>query len=115
MCYNCKSLENIDFLNDIDTSNIINMSSIFADCSSLNLEKISVKASKAKDFSEMFYNCINLTFIISLDLITSEVEDFFLMFSLCENLQNLNLLKLNTSKSKKFQKFFLWIYITYIC
>ena len=72
MCYNFKFLENIDFLNDIDTSNITNMSSIFAECSSLNLEKISVKTNKAKDLSEMFYNCINLTFINSLDLIISD-------------------------------------------
>ena len=107
MLYNCQSIENIDFLKDIDTSNVLNMSNMFSGCTSLNIEKISLKTNKVKDMSKMFYNCKSLTSINTLDITTSEVTDFSGMFELCENLKFVNLSNIKTSKAINFQNFFL--------
>ena len=106
MCSNCISLENIDFLKDLDTSNVLNMSSMFSGCSSLNLQNISIETNKVKDISKMFYNCIYLTTINNLNLITSEIIDFSEMFAQCEKLRYVNMTKLDTSKAKYLKNIF---------
>ena len=71
MFYNCQSLENIDFLKNLDTSYIKDMSNMFAECSSLNMENISLKTNRVTNMSKMFYNCNNLISINQLDIDTS--------------------------------------------
>ena len=106
MLYNCKSLENIDFLKDLDTSNVLNMSNMFAECSSLKIENIFLRTNKVKDLSRMFYHCVNLTSMKKLDFDTSEVTNFSGMFELCENLSNIDISNFKTSKANIFQNFF---------
>ena len=62
MFYNCKYIENIDGLNNLDTQYCNNFSSMFYGCSSLKdikfLEKWNV--SNGNNFSNMFYGCSSL-------------------------------------------------------
>ncbi|MCI8568159.1 MAG: BspA family leucine-rich repeat surface protein [Bacilli bacterium] len=85
-------LENIIGLEYFDTSDVVNMSNMFAGCQ--HLERLSLdtfNTSKVTDMFNMFYACTSLT---SLDLKmfdTSQVEIMNFMFRDCINLVTLDL------------------------
>ena len=106
MLLNCKSIENLDFLDNYDFSNALNMSSMFSGCSSLSLEIISIKTEKVTDISKIFSGCSNLTSIKNIIISTSQVTNFSSIFENCENLIFINLSSLNTSNSLSFHNFF---------
>ena len=88
-------LTNISFDN-VDTSNVTNMSYMFEYSNVTSLDLSSFDTSNVKDMSEMFWDCTNLT---SLDLSgfdTSNVTDMRSMFSGCENLTSLDLSAFDT-------------------
>ena len=89
----------IDFGDNIDTSNVTNMSGMFYGSSLLaSLDLSSFNTSKVTNMSNMFFNCSSL---VSLDLSsfdTSNVADMSSMFAGCSSLVSLDLSSFNTSK-----------------
>ena len=83
---------------DVDTSNVINMDSMFYGCSSLtSLDVSKFDTSKVIRMTYMFYGCMALT---SLDLSkfnTSNVINMWWMFSGCSSLTYLDVSKFDTS------------------
>ena len=89
---------NVDFIKDLDTSNVTDMSSMFYTC--LNLTEIpSLDTSNVTDMSSMFYNCSKLTEIPSLD--TSNVTNMSGMFNSCSVLKTIPQLDTSNVTSMK--------------
>ncbi|WP_205104711.1 BspA family leucine-rich repeat surface protein [Marseilla massiliensis] len=93
----CSSLKSLD-LSGFDTSNVTDMSYMFKGCSSLvSLDLSGFDTSNVTDMSHMFDDCESLK---SLDLSgfdTSNVTDMAFMFSRCESLKSLDLSGFDTS------------------
>ena len=99
MFKSCSGLTTIDVSN-FDTSNVTDMSGMFAECSGLTnilgLEKLNT--SNVTNMREMFHACIGLATIDVSNFDTSNVTDMSIMFLNCSNLTNiLGMEKLNTS------------------
>ena len=81
-----------------DTSNVTNMSGMFAECSSLStLDLSSFDTSNVSDMSGMFYHCTYLTELDLSDFNTSNVTNMVEMFTICSSLTTLNLSSFDTS------------------
>lgn len=143
----CKSLfhgfdylESID-LNKADTSNVTDMSSMFAfnrklesiNISSFNTSKVtnmscmfhtcpllkkidvsSFDTSKVVDMNEMFFYCKSLTTLDLSSFDTSKVQGMLGMFEYCSNLQVLNIANFNTSNVLGMQCMFAGCNFSYI-
>ena len=98
MFYNCENLTSLD-LSHFDTSQVTDMSDMFWYCESLtNLDLSHFDTSQVTDMEEMFLRCDRLT---SLDLShfdTSQVTHMSSMFEYCENLTSLDLSHFDTSQ-----------------
>ena len=96
------SLTEIEGLQYLNTSSILDMGRMFEGCGSLvSLDLSHFDTSNVTDMSSMFYGCSNLT---SLDLShfdTSNVTDMGFMFSGCNSLSSLNLSNFNTGNVTK--------------
>ena len=86
------SLETIDFGSCFDTSNVTDMSGMFADCFSLtNLDLSGFDTSNVANMSGMFYYCRSLTELDVSGFDTGNVTDMSVMFYECESLTELDL------------------------
>lgn len=96
ICDIVNNLKEINFNNSVDTSNVTNMSGMFAYINTETLDLSSFDTSLVKDMSNMFFRAsasnINLS---SFD--TSEVTNMSYMFS-DSNISTLNVSNFNTSK-----------------
>ena len=101
----CATLESIEFSN-LDTNNIVNMASLFNECSILNsLPDISKwNTNNVTNISDMFSSCKSLTSLPDISKWnTNNVTDISKMFSSCESLISLpdisiwNISKWNTN------------------
>lgn len=94
------NIKEIQF-NNIDTSQVTNMRSMFyySQVTSLNLSGFDT--SNVTDMSQMFMGCSNLEEINLSRFDTSKVTDMNCMFDGCESLKELNLNNFDTSKVKK--------------
>ena len=94
----CSSLTNLD-VNNFDTSEVTDMSSMFSGCSSLtSLDVSNFDTSKVTNMHTMFDSC---SILASLDLSnfdTSQVTDMGSMFSGCSSLTSLDVSKFDTSQ-----------------
>ena len=94
-----RKLKTIQGLENLDTSQVTDMSWMFDDCWGLtNLDLSHFNTSQVADMSDMFSNCSSL---INLDLSnfdTSQVTDMSWMFYGCENLTNLDISQFDTSQ-----------------
>ena len=101
-----KNLNSITF-NNVDTSKVTDMISIFDSCSNLtSLDLSGFDTSKVTNVECMFSGCSSLT---SLDLSgfdTSKVTDMCGMFKHCENLEKLDLSNFDTSKVTNMREMF---------
>ena len=92
----------IEGLENLDTSNVRNMSSMFQYCSGLtSLDVSKFNTSKVTDMSYMFYSRYGENKLINLDMSnfdTSNVTNMSAMFYGCSKLTNLDLSNFNTSK-----------------
>ena len=85
--------------NNIDTSNVTSMNSMFHNCGSLSLLDLSkFNTSKATDMVSMFSYCVNLSSIKLSSLNTENVTNMTGMFAECYQLASLDLSNFNTSK-----------------
>ena len=95
----CKELRIIQFPKDLDTTNVINISYMFYECSNLTtINMSSFDTSKVTSMSHMFYGCSNLTTINMSSFDTSKVTSMSHMFYGCSNLTTVNMSSFNTSK-----------------
>ena len=84
-------ISDIEFKN-FDTSNVTNMSCMFAGCSELKELNISdFDTSKVRDMSDMFYSCSELIELYLGNFNTSNVTNMRNMFEKCSKLKELNL------------------------
>lgn len=98
MFNNCKKLERID-LSEFNTAKVTNMRGMFKDCLRLKaLSLTSFDTSKVTDMEEMFKRCTDLTTInISTSFNTSNVTSMANMFEYCSSLNELDLRDFNTN------------------
>lgn len=93
---------NVDFIKDLDTSNVTNMGGMFRDCSALETIPL-LDTSNVTNMSSMFNGCSALETIPQLDMI--KVTNMSQMFYNCSKLTNLTLLNikvnLDLSQSEK--------------
>ena len=93
----CSSLSSID-LSGLDTSNVTDMSNMFTMCSSLSSIDLSVlNTSNVTDMSWMFMGCSSLSSIDLSGIDTSNVTDMSSIFWECSSLNDIDLSRLNTS------------------
>ena len=93
-----KALTNIEGLQYLNTSEVTNMSFMFAGCSSLtSLDLSSFNTKKVTDMRGMFSDCSALTTLDLKNFNTSNVTDMGWMFSDCYGLTVLDLSNFNTS------------------
>lgn len=127
MFSNCFSLEEIEGIENFDTSNVTNFGSMFATCR--NLKQLDIKnfiTDNATNFSSMFTNCQNLQ---TLDLggwQTENVNTLASMFNGCTNLKSINFTDWNVTKATTISSIFSncnslqhldisWLHITDAC
>ena len=92
----CSSLTSIN-LTGLDTSNVTMMNSMFSGCSGLtNIDVTNLDTSNVTDMSSMFYGCSGLTNIDVTNLDTSNVTDMSGMFCGCGGLMSIDLSNLDT-------------------
>ncbi|EME8125195.1 BspA family leucine-rich repeat surface protein, partial [Enterococcus faecium] len=93
------NLNEITGMENLDTSHVIKMRSMFVDCRSLkNLDVSHFNTSNVTDMSSMFYDCRSLTTLDVSSFDTSQVTDMGAMFYQCNSLQNLDLSNFNTKQ-----------------
>lgn len=98
MFHGCKNLTKLD-INKWNTSRVTNMANMFQECErlvSLNLNQWDT--SKVTNTSWMFFGCVDLTGLSIGKLDTSKVTNMEGMFSNCKNINELEIGKLDTSK-----------------
>ena len=94
-----KNLKTIQGLENLDTSNVTNMSGMFYDCHSLislNLRHFNTR--NVTDMNSIFENCGNLKSLDLSNFNTSQVANMSWMFDGCSNLTILDLSNFNTSR-----------------
>ncbi|EOH1637389.1 BspA family leucine-rich repeat surface protein [Enterococcus faecalis] len=92
------ALSKVTFGN-IDTSQVTDMSNMFNGCSSLTeLDVSNFDTSKVTDMSKMFESCSRLTELDVSNFDTSKVTDMSKMFNLCSRLTELDVSNFDTSK-----------------
>ena len=92
------NLEELDFNNSVDTSQVENMSHMFADC--VSLEKLDLSCfdtGAVKTMNAMFYRCKALEELNVGSFQTGNVKNMCRMFAYCENLEALDVSGFDTS------------------
>ena len=91
MFHSCTSLTSLN-LNNFNTSNVTTMNSMFHSCTSLtSLNLNNFNTSNVTTMNSMFYNCSKLQTIKVSNFNTLKVSDMSFMFSFCKALTSLNL------------------------
>ena len=96
---NCKALETISGLENLNTANVTDMNSMFSGCSALtSLDLKNFKTARVKHMYYMFYGCSALTSLDLKNFNTENVTDMYNMFDGCSDLTSLDLTNFNTTK-----------------
>ena len=104
-----RELKTIQGLENLDTSHVTDMSSMFYNCNDLtNLDVSHLDTSQVTDMSEMFESCERLTNLDVSHFNTSQVTDMSEMFAGCERLTNLDVSHFNTSQVTDMSEMF-WV------
>ena len=102
------NLQEIEHLENLDTSNVTDMSYMFDMCSNLSSIDLSgLNTSNVTNMSYMFDMCSNLSSIDLSGLNTSNVTDISFMFAGCSSLNSINLSNLKTNNVTNMQGFLL--------
>ncbi len=98
MFEDCEDLTSLD-VSHFDTSLVTDMSWMFLNCSSLiNLDLSNFDTSQVTNMSDMFWSCDSLTSLDVSHFNTSQVTDMHGMFDGCTSLTNLDVSHFNTSQ-----------------
>ena len=96
--YRFSKLQTIEGLEYLDTSKVINMESMFANCSNLTTIDLSnFDTSNVTSMKSMFNGCSSLTELDISNFDTSNVKDMRMMFNRCSSLTTLDVSNFNTS------------------
>jgi len=100
MFSSCNSLRNVD-LTHFDTGKVTTMSSMFNGCTNLRqLDFSSFDTQNVTTMAYMFHECSTLKTLDLSSFDTGNVTSMYLMFTRCSNLTNVNLSSFNTQKVK---------------
>ena len=97
---NCQNLKQVD-ISCFNTASVKDMSSLFANC--YNLEQIDLSnfdTASVTNMSSLFFNCQNLKQVDVSNFDTSSVEDMDHLFEFCKKLKELDLSNFNTASVK---------------
>jgi len=95
----CTNLTEIDGIENLNTSNVTNMKSMFYCCYSLpNLDVSNFDTENVTDMSNMFDTCYRFTTIDVTNFDTKNVTNMKSMFHSCPNLKNIDLRGFNVEK-----------------
>ncbi len=104
---NMYNLTEIVGLENLNTSEVYDMSNMFSYCIKLtSLDVSTFDTSKVMDMSSMFYYCRNLSTLDLSGFNTQNVFDMSNMFSYCDNLAAINLSNFNTANVKNMSNMF---------
>lgn len=99
------NLTSISFSDKFYTSNVTNMSRVFADCNKLTqLDVSKFVTSRVTNMNRMFYACNKLTSLNLVNWNTEKVTDMGWMFALCGNLTLLDLSNFDTRNVTSYDK-----------
>ena len=99
MFYSCSSLTSLD-VSHFDTSKVTSMRNMFNSCSSLiSLDLSGFDTSNVTTMYAMFSECNNLTSLDVSNFNISKVTNMYAMFNECTNLKTLDLSNFDTSKA----------------
>ena len=99
--YHLSELTTIEGLENLNTSAVTDMNTMFSGCSSLmSLNLSNFNTSAVTNMSEMFYGCSGLKELNVSNFNTSAVTDMSAMFFRCSSLKELNVSNFNTSAVK---------------
>ena len=97
----------INDIGNLNTANVEDMYSMFAECSSLTtLDLRSMNTAKVTNMALMFYQCSGLTSLRVSKFNTANVTNMLEMFQQCSSLAKLNLSEWNTAKVKSMTRMF---------
>ena len=104
----CTNLKSIKFSDTFDTSNIVDMGSVFQGCNRLErLDLSNFDTSKVTTMNWMFFGCSSLETLDLSNFNTEKVADMSYMFAGCTNLNHVKGLEtLDTSSCKRFSGMF---------
>ena len=106
---NMRSLETIEGLHNLNTSEVTNMASMFEDCDKLtSLDLSHFNTAKVTTMAKMFYFCDRLMSIDLSHFNTAKVTDMFGMFDCCSELTSLDLSSFNTANVTDMSMMFLY-------
>ena len=95
---NCKALETISGLENLNTANVTDMNSMFYGCSALtSLDLKNFNTENVTDMYNMFDGCSDLTSLDLTNFNTTKVTNMSNMFSFCSALTSLDLTNFNTT------------------
>ena len=94
---NCKALETISGLENLNTANVTDMNYMFSGCSALtSLDLKNFNTENVTDMSYMFFKCSALTSLDLKNFKTARVKHMYYMFYGCSALTSLDLKNFNT-------------------
>ena len=106
MFHNCNNLLSLN-LSSLYTNNVTSMSNMFSNCTSLSdLNLSNFDTINVVSMNNMFANCSSLTTLNLTTLNTSNVTNMSNMFNFCSKLETLNLSNFNTSNVTNMLKMF---------
>ena len=97
MFKDCDQLTEISGLENLNTSEAVDMCEMFYGCSSLKeLDLSGFKTANVSNMYQMFYNCSSLTTLDVSSFNTEKVESMYKMFYNCSSLESLDVSHFNT-------------------
>lgn len=103
----CTNLTTITGIENLNTSEVTQMGSMFRNCGILTAIDLSkFNTSQVTDMNQMFYGCRNLTAIDVTALDTKNVTDMSSMFNFCNRLTGIDLSTFNTANVKNMSSMF---------
>ena len=105
--FDFESLETIENINNLDTSNVKSMSYMFGHCKKLqSIDLSSFNTINVTSMDGMFYSCSSLKKLDLSKFNTSNVKDMSYMFILCTEINEINLKSFNTSNVENMEYMF---------
>ena len=102
----CSSLTSLD-LSGFNTANVVAMESMFSGCSGLTrLDLSNFNTAKVKYMGSMFYGCSGLTSLDLSSFNTANVTDMSYMFNNCSGLTSIGLSSFNTANATNMSSMF---------
>jgi bacterial surface protein 26-residue repeat protein (3 repeats) (fragment) len=105
--YGCRELKEVIGLENLNTAQVIDMASMFKDCSSLvSIDISSFDTTKVSDMNSMFEGCSALTHLDLSSFNTARVRGMCSMFQGCRSLKSLDLSSFNVSAVGQIDRMF---------